>query len=91
MDIEARYSLGQHGRDHEELGTDRKEVVHYFMDAIEWEQNLVGLSVNYQILNDIYLFGEYEYRHVTGNLEKYTAPYYHGTTNTFSVGVNYGF
>lgn len=91
LDIEARYTLGQHGRDHEELGTVRKEVVHYFMDAIEWQQDLFGLSVQYQILNDINLFSEYEYRHVTGNQDKYTAPYYHGTTNTFSVGVNYGF
>ena len=91
LDIELSYSLGQHGRDHEELGTDRLEVVHLFMDVIEWEQQIMALSVNYQILNDIYVFGGYEYRSVSGDYEKYTTPYFHGTTNTFSFGVNYGF
>jgi hypothetical protein len=73
------------------LGTDREEVVEYYLDSIEWEQHLISLKANYQVLNDIYIFGEYEYRTVSGNMEKYTPAYYHGTTNTFSIGINYGF
>lgn len=91
LKISTSYQYAVHGPDHEELGTSRIEVVDLFLDTIEWKQKLFALKAQYQILNDIYLFGSYEYREVTGLEEKYTAPYFRGTTHTLSVGMNYGF
>jgi hypothetical protein len=91
LDVKVFYSSAKHGRDHTELGTNRVEVVHMFMDSIVWKNNTAGLEANYQLFNDIYLFCSYTYQHNTGEIEKYTAPYFRGKTNTFSFGVNYGF
>jgi hypothetical protein len=91
LDIKISYNSARHGRDHEALGTNRLEVVHLFMDSVTWKSNSIGIDINYQVFNDIYLFGSYTRQHDTGEIEKYTAPYFWGKTNTFSVGVNYGF
>jgi hypothetical protein len=91
LDMGVRYNFAQHGPDHEALGTHRLEVVDLFLNTVEWEQHLLGITVTYQVLNDIYFFGEFERSRITGDMEKYTAPYYHGITNTLSMGVNYGF
>ncbi len=85
------YNHAIHGKDHEELGTDRRQVVDMFLDSIVWKNTSIGIEVNYQIINDVYVFGSYTYQHNTGEIEKYTAPYFRGETNTFSIGVNYGF
>ncbi len=91
LDLKLAYNFAQHGTDHAELGTDRQEVVNYFLDAVEWENNEFSFSVNWQVLNDIFVFGEIRYRNTTGDVEKYTAEYYRGETTSFSVGVNWGF
>jgi hypothetical protein len=91
LEAKMYFQFAQHGRDHEMLGTDRLEVVQLFMDTVEWENKTFGISISYQVLNDIYVFGDFVHREITGDAEKYTAAYYQGTTNTFSIGVNYGF
>ncbi len=91
LDLKVSYNFAQHGPDHAELGTDRQEVVNYFLDTVEWENNEFTFTASYQIINDIFVFGEIRYRNTTGNIEKYTAEYYRGETTTFSVGLNWGF
>lgn len=85
------YTSAKHGKDHEKLGTDRLEVVELFMDSVTWKSKSFALDVNYQVFNDIFLFAGYSWEHNTGDIEKYTAPYFRGKTNTFSVGMNWGF
>lgn len=80
-----------HGPDYDSLGVDRVEVTRLFLKSVEWKDITFGFSASYQILNDIFIFGDVVYNRITGNTEKYTAPFYYGTTTTFSVGVNYGF
>ena len=89
--VKTSFTTARHGRDHEELGTDRVEVVQYFMDSVTWKNRAFSVDINYQLFNDIYIFGGYTWQNPTGEIEKYTAPYYWGKTNTFSFGVNYGF
>ncbi len=91
LDLKAAYHIARHGPDHSELGTDRQEVVNYFLDSVEWENNEFSFSVSYQVINDVFVFGEIRYRNVTGDVEKYTAEYYREETTTFSIGVNWGF
>jgi hypothetical protein len=91
LNISASFQSARHGKDHEELGTNRKEVVHLFMDSITWKNQRFGMDINYQLLNDVYLFCSYNYQLNKGEIEKYTAPYFRGNTSTLSFGVNYGF
>lgn len=91
LEVKMYFQFAQHGPDHENLGTPRLEVVDLFLDTVEWENKTFGISLSYQVLNDIYVFGDFVHREITGDAEKYTAEYFRGTTNTFSVGVNYGF
>jgi hypothetical protein len=91
FEIKAFYNSAKHGRDHNELGTDRVAVVNMFLDSITWKTTSVGFEMSYQLLNDIYFFGSYTWQHNTGDIEKYTAPYFWGKTNTISFGINYGF
>lgn len=89
--LKAYYHHATHGRDHNELGTPRLDVVHLFLDSIEWEQNSFGLHASYQLINDLFIFAGYEFKDNTGNEAKYTVPYYRGRNNTFTFGVSYGF
>lgn len=91
LDLKVAYNFAQHGEDHSEIGTDRQEVVKYFLDTIEWENNEFSFYAGWQIINDIFIFGEIRYRDTSDEVEKYTAEYYRGKTTTFSVGVNWGF
>jgi hypothetical protein len=91
LDIRLSFNTAKHGRDHEELGTNRGDVVEMFMDSVTWKSRSFALEANYQVFNDIYLFAGYRHENNSGEIEKYTAAYFRGKTNTFSFGVNYGF
>jgi predicted porin len=91
LQLKVFYSEAKHGPDHEELGTDRIAVVDMFLDTVVWKNTVVGVDVNYQIINDVFIFAGYNYQHNTGEIEKYSAPFFRGKTNTFSFGINYGF
>ncbi|MGD2035233.1 MAG: hypothetical protein PVF73_09275, partial [Bacteroidales bacterium] len=90
LDLKTSYHFAQHGPDHTELGTNRIEVVNYFLDTVEWETEELALYAGYQVINDVFVFGEVRYRNTSGDVEKYTAEYYRGETTTFSVGLNWG-
>jgi hypothetical protein len=85
------YDIAQKGPDHEELGTDRKEVVNMYMDTVKWQNNTIGFSARYQVINDVFAFFELEHATLKGEIEKYTPPYFRNSPVTISVGVNYGF
>ncbi len=90
LQLKLSYNHAIHGKDHESLGTDRRDVVHFFLDSITWKNTVVILDIQYQVLNDIFIFGSYSYQHNTGEIEKYTSPYFRGETNTWSFGVYFG-
>jgi len=89
--IKFYYNRAEHGPDHESLGTDRQEVVNLFLDSVEWETSKFGLSLSYQLFNDLYFFGELTYNTVKGDIDKYSTPYFHGELYTISFGANIGF
>lgn len=91
LDVKVYYSQAKHGSDHEELGTDRNDVVELLLKPVDWEQNRSGVKARYQVVHDVFVSAEYEYQHVRGNYRKYTAPYYWGTNHSVSIGANYGF
>ncbi|MFO7657980.1 MAG: hypothetical protein R6W78_13035 [Bacteroidales bacterium] len=89
--LKAYYNNAIHGRDHAELGTPRLDVVHLYLDSIEWKQSSFGLQASYQLMNDLFIFAGFELKENDGNEAKYTAPYFMGRNNTFTFGVSYGF
>ena len=61
-----------------------------FMETVDWSSKALKLYVRYQVINDGYVTASYCHRRVSGNLA-YTPPYWQGNTDTFSVGMNFGF
>lgn len=91
LDLKLYYDFAEHGTDYDSLGTNRKEVAKLFLKNITWKSRSYGLSINYQIINDIFVWMELKHENTTGYVEKYTAKLFRGETNTLHFGVNYGF
>ena len=85
------YNFAQHGPDYESLGTNRLEVVDLFLKTIEWENKTFGVYASYQFIPNAFVFTEIVNSNITGDVVKYTPPFYYGNTTTFSAGINYGF
>lgn len=63
-----------------------------FMENIVWMRNLTSLKINYEILNDVFIYGEGAYSDVSGIMSStYTPDFYMGKTKTLTVGMNIGF
>ena len=90
--VEASYLLAEKGNTYLYSGTDRSVWGLPFMEDIKWKSNTMQLSLNYELLNDLFLFANYERREVSGEEQEfYTYEFYQGETNTFSAGFNVGF
>jgi hypothetical protein len=81
------YDFARKGLDHEALGTDRTEVVNLFMDEVIWKSNMLGFSVEYQVINSVRVFFSVEKLKVSGAEETYTPRYYRGSPVTLSGGL----
>ncbi len=62
-----------------------------FMEEVLWEQQCYGLSVNYQLINDLYLFADIQRKTANGDEESYTAPFFLGDLWIGSAGITIGF
>lgn len=88
--LHASFLLAQKGPDYDELGGDRLGLP--FMETIEWENKSFSIIARYEIINDAFFTIEFQNSDISGNdLSKYTHPLWYGKTNTFSVGMNFGF
>ena len=87
--VDLSYLWARKGPDYTELGGSRLGVP--FMETVEWENKSLSFNIRYQLLNDLYVFGNYRYSNITGDVDKYTHPLWHGKTNTLSAGLNFGF
>ena len=61
------------------------------MENIEWENRRLAFETSWQVINDGYLFLSFLHGRTTGDVEKYSPGFFHGTTNTLSFGANFGF
>ena len=87
--IQLSYLSAKKGPDYDSLGGDRLGLP--FLETIEWENKTFSIKVRYEIINDGFVFAKYRYSNITGDVNKYTHPLWHGKTNTFSLGINFGF
>ena len=66
-----------------------------FVETISYQSDMVNVKVNYEIINDLFIFAEGSYRKVSGIIAPfYAAPFYNsnnGITQTINVGLHAGF
>jgi hypothetical protein len=93
LNITLESSFARHGEDYDYATVPINQGIP-FMQTVMWKEQKYLLSVIYEIVNNTYIFGKYQYSSVTGDqayINKYTPEYYHGNTNTFTLGMNVGF
>jgi hypothetical protein len=90
LHIKSWLSLAQKGPDYPYTRTEDVKGRKY-LENIEWKQEQIGVELNYQLINDLFIFLQAEKRNVTGNFQRYTSTFYADNTTTFSFGLNYGF
>ena len=86
--IHVAYLFIQKGPDYDSQGGDRLGLP--FMESVEWQNNSFFLKVRYEIINDGIAFMEYRNSKISGDVNTYTHPLWHGQTNTFSFGMYFG-
>jgi len=89
LSLKFAWMLAQKGKDYDELGGSR--LGNPFIDEVTWENQSLSVHASYQIVNDGYVFINYLYSNITGELDKFTPPMYHGQMSTISFGANFGF
>jgi hypothetical protein len=63
-----------------------------FMQYVLWNNSSTALRVNYEIINDVFISGEYRYSDVSGMMTPLYSPgFYKGKTNTVNLALNIGF
>lgn len=63
-----------------------------YLKSIAWVNNSTALKLNYEIINDLFIFAEGRYSEISGTMTAtYTPDFFKGTTKTISVGLNAGF
>ncbi len=91
LDLRLSWMLAQKGPVYyDEFGSPRLGLP--FLESIEWSNRTLALGARYQVVNDAYVYASWQYSDIHGNdLAKYTHPLFHGKTNTFKFGLNFGF
>lgn len=63
-----------------------------FMQYVLWNNSSTALRVYYEIINDVFISGEYRYSDVSGMMTPlYSPDFYKGKTNTVNLALNIGF
>ncbi|MCK7533928.1 MAG: hypothetical protein MZV63_24315 [Marinilabiliales bacterium] len=55
------------------------------LETIEWHNTSFGLKADYQLINDLYLWGSFTKSNISGEKE-WTPDYFYGNKNTFNLG-----
>lgn len=87
--VKLSYLHARKGPDYTSLTTERIGLP--YMENIEWENRSLAFETSWQVINDGYLFLSFLHGRTTGDVEKYSPGFFHGTTNTLSFGANFGF
>ncbi|MCK5777039.1 MAG: hypothetical protein KAH25_12720, partial [Bacteroidales bacterium] len=93
LHFKAEAFIARHGPDAiYETGSDI--VAEPFMKSVAWKNTTYAFNVNYEILNNVYVYGNITISDIIGDEElvkKWTPDYYIGNQTTISGGFNIGF
>lgn len=90
FELKTWYSKAQKGPDYKYV-RNSSVLGAVFMEIIEWDRQLLGFRMQYQPLNDLFVFIEAEKQFVGGDNSRYSAEFYQGNTLTWSFGLTFGF
>ncbi|MFA5419402.1 MAG: hypothetical protein WC341_13195, partial [Bacteroidales bacterium] len=93
LHVSLTYTLARHGNDFDYKTTPTNQGLK-FMETVTWKQQQLIARINYEIVNNAYLYCTFNYQDITGQqveIAKYTPEYYWGKTSTFTFGLNVGF
>jgi hypothetical protein len=100
LHLSLNYSLAEHGNEYAYLRSSTIANMPMLNDIV-WKASILDLSINYQFLNNAYLFAGYKISSITGNdadgftaqyyLDKFTPAFYQGETRTLRLGFCLGF
>lgn len=77
LHVNASWLLAKHGKDGN-------------LKSLDFRNQVISATVTYEIINNAYVFIEYQRRHVEGDV-RYTPPVFLGNTNNLVAGINIGF
>ncbi len=95
--FKSEFILDQKGPDYPDIRNDPNYTVggKKFMTAVEWQSQLLGFQIEYELFHDAFVSLGYNISNVTAKdqvtLDKYTPAYYQGKTNTLNFRINFGF
>ncbi len=88
LDLKLWFSDAVRGPDYTLLGGPR--VGNPPLETIEWSNRSAGLSFDYQVINDLYLWFSLTHSNITGD-DSLTPVFFRGSRTTISLGVTAGF
>ncbi len=104
LDLQFNYTSARRGKDYQkiiidddltdnpEINPDEPRWGLPFMNEVRYKKQQWQFKAKYQIINDGYIFFEYEKNNITGaDKDIYTPPFYLAEDNILSFGINYGF
>lgn len=63
-----------------------------FMTSTMWQNKMAFLKIQYEIINDVFIFANYQMQNIDGIMQStYSPAFYYGKTNTLTSGLNIGF
>jgi len=77
LHVDASYILAKHGQGEN-------------LRLLDFRNQVISATVKYEVINNAYVFIEYQWRQVEGDV-RYTPPVFLGNTNNLVSGINIGF
>jgi hypothetical protein len=104
LDLQLNFANARRGKDYQklisdgdfaenpEINPDEPRWGLPFMNEVRYKKRQWQFKANYQIINDAYIFVEYENNNISGpDKDIYTPPFILEGDNIFSFGINFGF
>lgn len=91
LQAKAWFVLHQKGPDYPYIREAGEVLGVPYMESVEWQQQLLGIRLSTQLMNDFFAFAQAEVQNTSGNSDQYLAPYFRGNLLNLSVGLNFGF
>ncbi len=91
--LKAYYVFAQHGEDYDYV-LDGNVTKHAFLEKVMWQEETMGLSVQYEVLNNLFVFADVRKSNVSGDstsIERHTPAFFRGDNLIINTGFNMGF
>jgi hypothetical protein len=90
------YAYAEKGPDYPDIrGGGNSVLGKQFMTEVEWKNTSIGFQAEFELFHDAFVVFEYLYQDIwakdQATMNLYTAPFFQGKTNTYSLRMNFAF